>query len=133
MLLAPPLPVLAALRRLVRRLGLEERWRDAVQQQVGSEPRGKAKMALSSSYYGRVFDAFDPAWTGLPLEFRHPLMDVRVVELLLGMPAVPGVWTKNCFVRCSQDRFRNRCDSGPRRRCRSTRWCGKYSDGRKPG
>ncbi len=83
----------------VRRSGLEERWQKAHEQSIEAGPRDRVLAALSSGYYARVFDRFDPAWTGLPVEFRHPLMDVRVVEFLVSLPALPWCVDKELFRR----------------------------------
>lgn len=48
-----------------------------------------AHAMLSSSYWPSMFEAFDPGATRLPLEFRHPLFDVRLVEYVLSIPLVP--------------------------------------------
>ncbi len=83
----------------VRRTGLDERWRQAHERSKGAGSRDRALAVLSSSYYARVFDRFDPAWTGLPVEFRHPIMDWRVVEFLVSLPALPWCVDKELFRR----------------------------------
>ncbi len=40
-----------------------------------------------------LFEGYDPGATKLPLELRHPFIDLRLVEYLLGIPTVP--WRRN--------------------------------------
>jgi asparagine synthase (glutamine-hydrolysing) len=40
------------------------------------------------------FDGWDPGYTGFPVEFRRPLLDLRVVRFLLRVPPFPWFVTK---------------------------------------
>ncbi len=51
--------------------------------------RGKAYAGYALPHWSYLFDSYDPNWTGAPLEFRHPLVDTRLVAFLLSLPAVP--------------------------------------------
>ena len=42
----------------------------------------------------RLLESYDAGLTGLPLDARHPLLDVRVVEYLLKLPPVPWCVSK---------------------------------------
>ncbi len=86
----PPPPIPAWLRpEWLNHVGLQERWRDSSSLTTVSSPRARVAQALSSPFYARTFDVFDPAYTGQALEFRHPFMDARVVDLLVALPSVP--------------------------------------------
>lgn len=81
---------------LVNRLGLRERWRatGAVSGAVHPwRPRGYA--SLLSAQWQRVFETLEPAFTRAPLEVRHPYLDLRVLQCMLRMPALPWCRTKH--------------------------------------
>ena len=78
-----------------RAFNLVERW-----QQVNSEPplfhptRPTAFRTLSAPSWAALFARYDGGVTSLPLEVRHPLSDVRVVEYALSLPVIPWVIDK---------------------------------------
>jgi len=45
-------------------------------------------------------DAYDPGWTRCALEVVHPLMDLRLVQFALSLPAVPWCVEKYIVRRC---------------------------------
>jgi asparagine synthase (glutamine-hydrolysing) len=53
------------------------------------EKRPSAIRALNSKVWAPLFEGYDPGATKLNLEVRHPLIDVRLVEYLLSIPATP--------------------------------------------
>jgi asparagine synthase (glutamine-hydrolysing) len=55
--------------------------------------RPAALQSLDSKVWVPLFEGYDPGATKLPLEFRHPLIDLRLIEYLLALPAVP--WCVN--------------------------------------
>jgi asparagine synthase (glutamine-hydrolysing) len=55
--------------------------------------RPAAMQALASKVWASLFEGYDPGATKLCLEIRHPFIDVRLVEYLLAIPAVP--WCVN--------------------------------------
>jgi asparagine synthase (glutamine-hydrolysing) len=55
--------------------------------------RPSAMQALNSKMWASLFEGYDPGATKLCLELRHPFVDVRLVEYLLAIPAVP--WCVN--------------------------------------
>src|SRR5204862_282493 len=55
---------------------------------------------LTSPVLSSVYDTFDPGWTGLPLESRHPLMDMRVLDVLANLPTIPWCVDKAFFRAC---------------------------------
>jgi asparagine synthase (glutamine-hydrolysing) len=52
-----------------------------------------------------LFEGFDPGSTGLPLEVRHPLIDVRLIDFLLALPAVPWCVDKHILRRAMKQRL----------------------------
>ena len=79
---------------LVERLDLPARWREI---QESSRPRDcqhqEAHSTLTSPILTSLLESYDPGVMGIPVEARHPLLDVRVVEYLLSLPASP--WCVN--------------------------------------
>ena len=75
-----------------RRLALRERWNAsaavAIQRRGGVRPKAIAALGHLQSH-PFYFERYDPAITGLALECRHPLFDLRVVELALSLPPSP--------------------------------------------
>src|SRR5204863_3993791 len=65
---------------LVERVNLRERW-EHVTATSGSlhptRPRGYA--SFSGTLWTSLFECYDPAWTGVPLEVRHPYVDIRLL------------------------------------------------------
>ena len=52
--------------------------------------RDEAYQSFSDPMWANSFERdFDPGGTGIPVEFRHPLFDVRLVSYLLEMPPLP--------------------------------------------
>jgi asparagine synthase (glutamine-hydrolysing) len=76
---------------LERRLDLRERWRSANAEHVAPhELRPYAHAMLNGlDRWSNFFERFDAGFTRLPLELRHPFLDLRVVEFCLALPPVP--------------------------------------------
>ena len=76
---------------LEKRLGLRARWLEvttSVRELHELRPFAHA-MFENLSATADFFDGYDPGTTGLPLEVRHPLLDLRVVEYCLSIPPFP--------------------------------------------
>ncbi len=74
-----------------RRLDLRARWEEGNRPLDVDHPlRPEAAGQLSSPLWARTLEGFDPGVTGIPLEGRHPFLDVRVVRFLLSVP--PAQW-----------------------------------------
>lgn len=73
------------------RLGLRERWRHV--QGAREEPHPIRPYAFRTFNYMRrtsnFFEYCDAGVTGLPVEYRHPLMDLRLVSYCLSLPPLP--------------------------------------------
>ncbi|HET9479869.1 MAG TPA: asparagine synthase C-terminal domain-containing protein, partial [Pyrinomonadaceae bacterium] len=89
-----------------KRIELKDRVRE-----VWSEPRVNNKRnsetmrALQSKVWAPLFEGYDPGATRLPLEVRHPFMDVRLVEYLLSIPVKPWRLNKNILRRAMKGRL----------------------------
>ena len=74
------------------RTNLRERCRQ-FWEKPAAEKRPAAMSALNSKIWTALFEGYDPGATKLNLELRHPFIDLRLVEYLLAIPAVP--WCVN--------------------------------------
>jgi asparagine synthase (glutamine-hydrolysing) len=54
---------------------------------------------LSGGFWSRVLDREDAACTGLPLEFRAPFFDLRIVRYFLSLPPIPWCMEKELLRR----------------------------------
>jgi len=81
------------------RTNLRERLRDFwVKREDGKRPA--AMRALKSNIWTALFEGYDPVATRLNLEVRHPFIDLRLIEYLLAIPAVPWCVDKH-ILRCA--------------------------------
>jgi asparagine synthase (glutamine-hydrolysing) len=78
-----------------RRIGLVERWQQVYADQPPAHPlRPHAFHALFAPSWDSLLTRFDAGVTLLPLEVRHPLIDVRMVDYLLDLPIIPWLLDK---------------------------------------
>jgi asparagine synthase (glutamine-hydrolysing) len=83
---------------LERRLDLRLRWRQAQHPSSHENagcPRPEAYNFLAQPYWAFWFEMQDPGATGEALEIRYPFFDRRLVEFMLGVPAIPWCVEKN--------------------------------------
>jgi asparagine synthase (glutamine-hydrolysing) len=75
---------------LSERLDLPGRWKavHALDRTPVDHHRPEAYRLLVQPWF-RVFEAFDPNSTGVSLEFRHPLFDLRLLDFALRVPSLP--------------------------------------------
>ncbi len=77
------------------RLQLEERWEQFNSAEspdrrlLEDSPRPEAYEATASSFWPGLFEEYDPGVTCVPLDFRHPFFDLRLLRFLLSLPALP--------------------------------------------
>jgi asparagine synthase (glutamine-hydrolysing) len=71
------------------RLDLDSRWARTFAPTEFRHSREPARRAFAAPMWGRFFDAYDAAFLGRPVEFRHPLLDLRVLRFGLSLPAIP--------------------------------------------
>lgn len=77
------------------RLGLNERWQQVYAERPSAHPlRPSAIRNLLSPSWDALLSRFDAGATLLPLEVRHPLIDVRMVHYLLTLPIIPWLLDK---------------------------------------
>jgi len=82
--------------------------RKGAKQQASSdlgERRPSALHALNSRVWASLFEGYDPGATKLHLEIRHPFVDLRLVEYLLVVPAVPWCVNKHILRVAMKDRL----------------------------
>jgi asparagine synthase (glutamine-hydrolysing) len=75
---------------LENRLSLRERWRTL---KGPPAPKGAVRPvayeATADPMWENLFDIYDPGVTRVPVEVRHPFFDLRLVNFLLALPALP--------------------------------------------
>lgn len=77
-----------------REVNLAERWKKFTSEPATAHAtRPYAFRVLDSTSWAPLFQAYDAGASRLPLELRHPMIDVRLAEFLLGIPVVP--WCVN--------------------------------------
>ena len=69
------------------------------------ERRPAAIASLNSRVWAPLFEGYDPGATRLNLEVRHPFTDVRLVEYLLSIPAVPWCQHKHILRLAMKDQL----------------------------
>jgi asparagine synthase (glutamine-hydrolysing) len=75
-----------------------------VDQQVSAN-RPATINSLNSKVWAPLFEGYDPGATRLPLEVRHPLIDVRLVDYLLSIPVIPWCVNKHILRAAMKDRL----------------------------
>ena len=69
------------------------------------QDRSATLRALQSKVWAPLFEGYDPGATRLPLEVRHPFIDVRLVEYILSIPARPWCVKKHILRWAMKDRL----------------------------
>ncbi|HSE23716.1 MAG TPA: asparagine synthase-related protein [Pyrinomonadaceae bacterium] len=73
-----------------KRTNLAERLQHGSNNEVkDADARPGALLGLASKVWAPLFEGYDPGATRLALEFRHPLIDLRLLEFLLSIPSIP--------------------------------------------
>jgi asparagine synthase (glutamine-hydrolysing) len=74
---------------------LRERWRELNEPPKPAHPlHPTAYASLTSPYWAYVLEEEDAPWTGVALENRGPLLDLRLIRFLLRVPPVPWCMEK---------------------------------------
>jgi asparagine synthase (glutamine-hydrolysing) len=87
--------------RLAESLDLRDRWhalRSCPSSEHPTRPMGYA--SLVSPMWQGLFESLDTAYTGAPLEVRHPFIDIRLLRFMLSLPALPWCRVKH-IARCA--------------------------------
>ena len=79
---------------------MNEPQRSYLSRQMFRPQRSATLTALQSRVWAPLFEGYDPGTTRLPLEVRHPFIDVRLVEYLLSIPTNPWCVNKH-ILRCA--------------------------------
>ena len=75
---------------LERCLGLRARWDSLFSTPApNGSSRCTAYEAMADSLWPSLFEGYDSGVTGIPLEVRHPFFDLRLINFLLALPALP--------------------------------------------
>lgn len=88
------------------RVDLRERcrkWDSAVP--LADQPHPSALHAFNSKVWAPLFEGYDPGSTRLPLEVRHPFIDVRLLRFVLSLPVVPWCIDKHILHHAMRDRL----------------------------
>ncbi len=89
-----------------KRTNLNDRLKESVNNRVHpDEKRPAALQFLKSKVWAPLFEGYDRAATKLDLELRHPFIDLRLVEYLLAIPAVPWCVNKHILRLAMKDRL----------------------------
>lgn len=85
------------------RVDLHERYRQwNSETPLNDQTHPGAFRALDSKVWAPLFEGYDPGSTRLPLELRHPFIDVRLLRFLVSLPAVPWCVNKH-ILRCAMN------------------------------
>jgi asparagine synthase (glutamine-hydrolysing) len=88
-----------------RRTNLKERWREFWARSDQFNRRPETMRALKSKIWTSLFEGYDAGSTKLPLEVRHPFLDVRLIEYLLAIPPAPWCVNKHILRRAMSDKL----------------------------
>ncbi|HEX5081931.1 MAG TPA: asparagine synthase-related protein [Blastocatellia bacterium] len=72
------------------RLSLPERWNQLLTEAPHIHPRRpEAYQFLTATFWTKMFENYDPEVSGVPIETRHPLFDLRLLRYTLALPTLP--------------------------------------------
>jgi asparagine synthase (glutamine-hydrolysing) len=75
---------------LEKRLDLRDRWETMKQAPPAvAAVRPGGYEAISSPIWQNLFEGYDAGFTRIPVEVRHPFFDLRLLNFLLALPALP--------------------------------------------
>ncbi len=90
---------------LERRLELRQRYQEKIRQQYTAPPgvvRPEAYWLLQSPIWQTLFEESAPECAGVAIEPAHPFFDLRLVQFVLGLPALPWCSDKELLRRAMQ-------------------------------
>jgi len=90
---------------LCERVGLEARWREIRDKTSCGSPHRRARELLGSAELISLLESYDPGVVRVPVEARHPLLDVRLVEYVLALPVSPWCVKKHLLRVAMQGRL----------------------------
>jgi asparagine synthase (glutamine-hydrolysing) len=87
-----------------RGLQIRERWESLQPQASGAIwPREGAYSAMTHPNWLSALEGFDAGTARVPVDHRHPLLDLRLVEFFLSLPAVPWCVDKHVLRSSASD------------------------------
>lgn len=99
-----------------RRMQLKDRWMSmaaTLDQGRGSRERAYQTMALP--IWLPILEGRDAGVTGVPVDHRHPLLDLRIVEFSLSLPAIPWCVDKHILRASARNLLPKSIRSRPKR------------------
>ena len=85
------------------RFNLRERLERLNKMQEPIHPtRPEAYNHLAAIYWANSFEQADPGWTLIPVEYRYPFFDIRLVNYLLAIPPIPWFAHKEILRRAME-------------------------------
>ena len=84
---------------------LRERWKQFWSNPVYPGNRPAAMRALNSKIWTSLFEGYDRGATRLPLDVRHPFLDIRLIEYLLAIPPKPWCVHKHILRSAMKDKL----------------------------
>jgi asparagine synthase (glutamine-hydrolysing) len=87
---------------LVSDLHLDERWHD-VRRRRADRRSVRPRAAACMQWWSQVFESGDAGVLGVPIEYRYPFADVRLVSYLLAIPVVPWCTDKTLIRMALED------------------------------
>jgi len=86
-----------------QRAGLERRWSRGVATPEVMRSRRRTMLSFTGRAWSGLFDAHDGGYLGRAIDFRHPLLDLRLIRFAIGLPTVPWCVNKHLLRRCLGD------------------------------
>jgi asparagine synthase (glutamine-hydrolysing) len=101
--LTPPFPAWMQ-PQAVERFGLTERWKRYWEPSLDpASPRPLTKKRLTAGVWQPFLEMNESGTSGIPLEFRFPLLDVRVLDFVLAIPPLPWCYRKEILRASMRD------------------------------
>jgi len=72
-----------------RRCGLRDRWRQICSYCGQRQLRLGIPRIFNHPIWPALMEEHDAGFTGVPLEYRHPFCDLRIIEFCMGLPPIP--------------------------------------------
>jgi asparagine synthase (glutamine-hydrolysing) len=88
-----------------RRISLRERVRDLLHIERAHPWHPSAVGSLRHPIWPALFDHLRLAEPSGPFEWRHPYLDLRVLEYMISLPPIPWAWRKHLLREAMRDRL----------------------------
>jgi hypothetical protein len=82
------------------RADLQRRWSAGDVPPAPTRSREPSVRGFAGRAWGPLFDGHDPGYLGRPIDFRHPLLDLRLIRFAMGLPTIPWCVDKHLLRRC---------------------------------